>query len=193
MTNNKNKPGDGKKQSRLTKFHTKVVSPIALRSKAFVINRARPFTPVVVWIQTHPRVFVLCSLFIPTWWFKLIFFSVSSENELEVNFALWILLFLIASVFSLKKLNSALYKSLPGDIIDPSEPQAMATFGDASDVEIVDGVDGAFTDIALDVANKLATLGFRFNSLGYCKIAGTSDKFNPREFCTVNIHKVSYP
>jgi hypothetical protein len=69
----------------------------------------------------------------------------------------------------------------------------MATFGDASDVEIVDGVDGALTDIALNVANKLATLGFRFNSLGYSKIAGTGDKFNPREFCTVNIHKVSYP
>ena len=173
MPTNKNNPGDGKKQSRLAKFHTKVISPIAWRSKAFIINRARPFIHVVVWVQTHPRVFVLCSFFIPTWWLKLIFININSEFELEIRVVPWFLLFLIALVFSLKKLNSALYKNLIGDITDPSQPQAMAAFSDVPDVEVVGRVDDALKDIALDVANKLAALGFQFDSLGYSEIAGT--------------------
>ena len=86
---------------------------------------------------------------------KLVHFNINSEFELEIHFTPLILLLLLALVFSLKKLNSALYKNLLGDIIDPSEPQAMAAFGDDSGVEITDGIDAALMDITLDVANKL--------------------------------------
>ena len=109
----------------------------------------------------------------PTWWLKLIFININSEFELEIRVVPWFLLFLIALVFSLKKLNSALYKNLIGDITDPSQPQAMAAFSDVPDVEVVGRVDDALKDIALDVANKLAALGFQFDSLGYSEIAGT--------------------
>ena len=154
--------GNGKKQSRM---------------KAFINNRAQPFTHIVVWVHTHPRIFVLCALLIPTWWLKLISININSEFELEIRVFPWLLLFLIALVFSLKKLNSALYKTLIGDMINPSQPQAMAAYSDVPDIKVVDGVDEALKDIALDVANKLAALGFQLDALGYSEIAGTGGKF----------------
>ena len=169
-TTEKNNPNGSKKQHRLAKFRTKVVSPIALRSKTFIINRARPFTPVVVWIQTHPRIFVLSAFFLPMLWVKFIFVSINSEFQLEVTIVPWVPLFLITLALSLKKLNSTLYKNLIGDIVDPSQPQAMTAFGDDPGIQVADGIDDALTDIALDVANKLAALGFQLECLGYSEM-----------------------
>ena len=151
MINNKNNPDGGRKQSRL---------------KASIINRTRPFTPVVVWIQTHPRIFVLSAFFLPMLWVKFIFVSINSEFQLEVTIVPWVPLFLITLALSLKKLNSTLYKNLIGDIVDPSQPQAMTAFGDDPGIQVADGIDDALTDIALDVANKLAALGFQLECLG---------------------------
>lgn len=179
MNNKNNNPGDGKKQYRLAKFRTKIV-PIALRSKAFLINRARPFTPVVVWIQTHPRIFVLSAFFIPSFWLKFIFIKLNSDYVLEITVVPWFLLFLMILAFSLKKLNATLYQNLIGDIIDPSQSQAMTAFGEDPGFEVVRGdVDVALKDIASDIASRLAALGLKLEFFGCSEINGTADsKFN---------------
>ena len=179
-----NNSDDGKKQSRLARFRKKVVSPIASRSKALAVKCARPFTPVVVWLYTHPRISILCVFFVPTWFFKMAYVRVDPvEETVELAFAPWVTLSLCGAIFALTKLNIMLYKNLVGGAVDPSEPHAMAAFGEDSEFEVSENIDEPILEIVRDLSSKLAALGMELQILGYAPFgAGSSSKFDVEEW-----------